>query len=51
MEYIIETAPHSHIVILGADVQDPMGPRRAFDDPSILGEFIMGHMGLEGISF
>ena len=37
MEFIVETTPHNHIVILGADIQDPLGPRRAFDDPLITG--------------
>ena len=45
MEFIIESTQHNHIVILGADVQDPLGPRQAYDDPLIFGEFAMGYRG------
>ncbi len=43
MEYIVDSTPHNHIVILGADIQGPVGPQRAYDDPLMLGEFVMGN--------
>ena len=51
MEYIIESTPNNRIVILGADIQDPLGPRKAFDDPLILGEYVMGNRGWKGERF
>ena len=51
IDYIVEHTPHSHLIILGAGTQEPLGPQRSFADPSILGEFDMGHMGLEGRMF
>ena len=51
MEYIVDRTPHNDIVILGADIQGPLGPRRAFDDPLILGEFVMGNRGWKGERF
>ena len=32
-------------------MQNPLGPRRAFDDPLIIGEFAMGHRGWKGERF
>ncbi len=43
MEFIIEHAPKDHIVVLGVDAQQPLGPQKAFDDPEILGEYAMGN--------
>ncbi len=51
MEFIVDSTPHNHIVILGADIQGPLGPRRAFDDPLILGEFVMGNRDWKGERF
>ena len=45
MEHIIESTPNNRIIILGADVQEPLGPRKASDDPHILGEYVMGYRG------
>ncbi len=38
MEYIIEHTPKDHIVILGADAQQCLGPLKAFDSQDITGE-------------
>ena len=51
MEYIIDSTPHNYIVILGADIQGPLGPLMAHDDPLILGEFVMGNRGWKGDRF
>ena len=51
MEHIIESTPNNRIIILGADVQEPLGPRKAFDDPHILGEYVMGYRGWKGERF
>ena len=28
IEYIVDGTPHDHIVIMGADTQEPLGPRK-----------------------
>ena len=28
IEFIVDSTPHDHIVILGADTQEPLGPRK-----------------------
>ncbi len=44
----MDSTPHDHIVILGTDTQEPLGPQRAFDNPNMIGEFAMGHRGWKG---
>ena len=43
MEFLIEHTPKDHIVILGADTQQCLGPLKAFDSTDIMGEYVMGH--------
>ena len=38
MEYVIEHTPKDHIVILGADTQQCLGPLKAFDSTDIMGD-------------
>ena len=45
IEFIVDCTPHDHIVMLGADTQEPLGPQKAYDNPSLIGEFVMGYMG------
>jgi hypothetical protein len=51
MEYIIENTPKDHIVILGADTQQCLGPLKAFDSTDIMGEYVMGHRDWRGRLF
>ncbi len=48
IELIVERMPRDHVVIFGADVQEHVGPQRAFHDPEISGEHAMGHRGWNG---
>ncbi len=43
MDFVVERTPRDHIVILGADTQQCLGPLKAFDSQDIMGEFVMGH--------
>ena len=43
MEFVIEHTPKDHIVILGVDAQQCLGPLKAFDSLGIMGEYVMGH--------
>ena len=48
MEFVIEHTPKDHIVILGADAQQCLGPLKAFDSQDIMGEYVMGHRDWRG---
>ena len=48
IEFIVDNTPRDHIVILGADTQEPLGPQRAYDNPNLIGEFVMGNRGWKG---
>ena len=51
IEFIVDSTPHDHIVIMGADTQEPLGPQKAYDNPNLIGEFAMGYRGWKGERF
>ena len=36
---------------MGADTQEPLGPQKAYDNPNLIGEFVMGYRGWKGERF
>ncbi len=48
MNAIMEDTPLDHIIILGVDAQTCLGPRKAYDCNSTMGEYVMAHRGWRG---
>ena len=48
MNAIMEDTPLDHIIILGVDAQTCLGPRKAYDCNSTMGEHVMAHRGWRG---
>jgi hypothetical protein len=48
IEFLVDCTPRDHIVILGVDTQTPLGPQTEYDDPYLIGEFVMGNRGWKG---
>ena len=48
IEFLVDSTPRDHIVILGIDTQTPLGPQTAYDNHNLIGEFVMGNRGWKG---